>query len=335
MPALDILALDTATPQVRVPSASDTYRLPRAVAIAAGTLTSDIRALDLTATWNSGATTFTGLRFNVTDTASNAASLLMDLQVGGASRFSVRKNGNVESSGEFRSAIIVGTAAVFGGSYNLTTNSGEYRLGGSNDVALARDAANTLALRNGTAAQEFRLYRNFTGASDFGYTGLRQDATTGFILDSVNLGSVGAPTDLLRMASNGTVRIRVGANSALLGQLGGFWSIGLNYTTASFGGQSNSLSLGSNTQLCSSSSDASAPPDIGLVRLAAGQWGVIEGATTALRDLKLRSAIQVPPASLTFSNNGEWGVEMTSNTAGNLVYRGSDGTTRRCALVFV
>jgi hypothetical protein len=26
---------------------------------------------------------------------------------------------------------------------------------------------------------------------------------------------------------------------------------------------------------------------------------------------------------------------MTSNTAGNLVYRGSDGTTRRAALVFV
>ena len=45
--------------------------------------------------------------------------------------------------------------------------------------------------------------------------------------------------------------------------------------------------------------------------------------------------IETPPASVTLSTNGQFSVEMTSNTAGNLVYRGSDGTTRRCALVFV
>lgn len=43
----------------------------------------------------------------------------------------------------------------------------------------------------------------------------------------------------------------------------------------------------------------------------------------------------VPPATVTLSTNGQFSVEMTSDTAGNLVYRGSDGTTRRCALVFV
>jgi hypothetical protein len=46
-------------------------------------------------TWNDGATTFTAIKMNVTDTASNAASLLMDLQVGGASRFNVRKDGTL------------------------------------------------------------------------------------------------------------------------------------------------------------------------------------------------------------------------------------------------
>jgi hypothetical protein len=42
----------------------------------------------------------------------------------------------------------------------------------------------------------------------------------------------------------------------------------------------------------------------------------------------------VPVSSVTLSTNGQFSVEMTSNTAGNLVYRGSDGTTRRMALTF-
>jgi hypothetical protein len=47
-----------------------------------------------------------------------------------------------------------------------------------------------------------------------------------------------------------------------------------------------------------------------------------------------KTVIETPVASLTLGTNGQFGVEMTSNTAGNLVYRGSDGVTRRCALVF-
>lgn len=45
--------------------------------------------------------------------------------------------------------------------------------------------------------------------------------------------------------------------------------------------------------------------------------------------------IQVPPSSTTLATNGQFSIEMTSNTAGNLVYRGSDGTTRRMALTFI
>lgn len=60
---------------------------------AQGTITADKPAWNSTATWNSGGTTFTHLKANVTDTASAAASLLIDLQVGGASKFSVTKGG--------------------------------------------------------------------------------------------------------------------------------------------------------------------------------------------------------------------------------------------------
>lgn len=50
---------------------------------------------DLTDTWNAGGTTFTAVKMNVTDTASAAGSLLMDLQRSGTSRFKAAKNGSL------------------------------------------------------------------------------------------------------------------------------------------------------------------------------------------------------------------------------------------------
>jgi hypothetical protein len=54
--------------------------------------------VNLAGTWNTtGAPT--AIKANITDTASNAASLLMDLQVGGSSKFSVTKGGVVNLNG--------------------------------------------------------------------------------------------------------------------------------------------------------------------------------------------------------------------------------------------
>lgn len=50
--------------------------------------------IDLAGTWNNAGSTPTAIKLNVTDTASNAASLLMDLQVGGVSKANADKNGN-------------------------------------------------------------------------------------------------------------------------------------------------------------------------------------------------------------------------------------------------
>ena len=50
---------------------------------------------DLEQTWNAGATVFTAHKINVTDTASDATSKLQDLQVGGVSKWSVRKDGEL------------------------------------------------------------------------------------------------------------------------------------------------------------------------------------------------------------------------------------------------
>jgi hypothetical protein len=58
-----------------------------------GTQTTSVPVLDLAQTWNASGTTFSALRVNVTNTNSAAASLLMDLQVGGTSRFAISRQG--------------------------------------------------------------------------------------------------------------------------------------------------------------------------------------------------------------------------------------------------
>lgn len=68
-----------------------------------GTLTGSFPFLNHTATWNNGAVTFVDDFRNVTDTASNAASLMAQWQVSGADMFTLTKAGNlsVAAAGSF------------------------------------------------------------------------------------------------------------------------------------------------------------------------------------------------------------------------------------------
>ena len=58
-----------------------------------GTITTSQPVLDLSQTWNAGAVTFTGIKLNVTNTASAAASMMVDLQVGGTTVWNVTRTG--------------------------------------------------------------------------------------------------------------------------------------------------------------------------------------------------------------------------------------------------
>jgi hypothetical protein len=154
----------------------------------------------LTDLWNAGGTTFKGIALDVTDTASASGSLLMDLQVGGVSQFSVQKNGlvnvpNTGANGSTGYAIGASTLLTQVSSYATLLNvagGGGIALGaagsttpatlwalfsgaglsffdgsGVTDLILARDAANTLAQRNSTNAQAFRVYNTYTDASNY------------------------------------------------------------------------------------------------------------------------------------------------------------------------
>ena len=84
------------------------------------TLTASAPVLNLAQTWNNGAVTFKGVVVNATDTASAAASLLMDLQIAGTSKFSVKKDGSV-STGAWQGTAV---GVAYGGTGQTTASAG-------------------------------------------------------------------------------------------------------------------------------------------------------------------------------------------------------------------
>ena len=130
-------------------------------ALTGGTATTSTPILDMAQTWNAGAVSFTGWKLNVTDTASASGSLLIDLQVGGSSKFSIRKDGTTTTSGNIQVAnnavyvegTTVGTIRVpgVGGYYGWTTNTASTSAS-TIDLFLTRRAAANLRLGAADAA---------------------------------------------------------------------------------------------------------------------------------------------------------------------------------------
>ena len=130
----------------------------------------------LTDTWNAASTTFTGIQLNVTDTASAAGSMLIDLQVGGASRFNVNKNGSGIFSANTFAPNFLASSGV-----SLNANAAVLRFGAAEDIILARDAADTLAQRRDTNAQTHRWYRSFTDTSNYSRVYLGWSSSTAIL----------------------------------------------------------------------------------------------------------------------------------------------------------
>ena len=198
--------------------------------LASGTITDDAPALTITQTWNNGSETFTAFKVNATDTASASGSLLMDLQVGGSSLFSVSKAGlvallNTSTAGivfnagpnqsrifqRFNQTIHFGFAATSathlafaaGGAY--VRSSGMYRFSSSatdpygTDVALARNAAGVAEINSGTASayRDLRLrYLDVQGS----------DAAAAQTATLTNGPTAGNPSEWMPVKFNGNLR---------------------------------------------------------------------------------------------------------------------------------
>lgn len=149
---------------------------------------------DMADEWNDGGTTFTAIRMDVTDTASASDSMLLDLLVGGTRKLGVTKAGTVLLPDD--GAIKSGDGG--GNSYGIEFNENDgllflkgstpyFRVNAASfigrstatiawasgsptsgqDTILARDAAGTLAQRNGANAQAFNIYNTYTDASNY------------------------------------------------------------------------------------------------------------------------------------------------------------------------
>jgi len=117
--------------------------------------------LALTQTWTNAAVTYTGLQVNVTDTASNAASLLIDLQADGLSKFRVKTQPSTGSnSGGF-----LWEADTSGGVFSINGAGNLVTLGAiaNHDISLSNDQVYVFrsavggGLRIGSAASVMAL----------------------------------------------------------------------------------------------------------------------------------------------------------------------------------
>lgn len=161
------------------------------ITITEGTLTSGEVMIDGTVTWNSLATTFTAWKINVTDTTSAAGSLLIDLQVGGASKFSVTKAG----AGTFATTC---TAAGYGlnsgGSFtagNIARNASWGMFicgasGGTADLAIADSNVRVIQKFASSRTNPLTVLGGSTSYGSTGSTGQVTASSVGSITGDVN-----------------------------------------------------------------------------------------------------------------------------------------------------
>jgi hypothetical protein len=220
---------------------------------------------------------------------------------------------------------------------------------GTFDTILQRDGeADHLAMRRTTNGQKFSVYGTYPGAAwerftitaptsgnvllgtykgtggiarglEFQTDGVSRwsmDASTGALIPTsvANIGSTSKPAGATYVAS---VNFYGGTNR-LADFFGYHPHVGLN-AAVFIKWESTSTITGAN--------------DVGIKRNDVGVLEVNNGSTAAaFRDLRVRSVIQQPPASITPASNGDYVVEATSNTTLTFKLKGTDGTVRTATL---
>jgi hypothetical protein len=206
-----------------------------------------------------------------------------------------------------------------------------------------------LVVQNGTTPTRIQITNTHTSPTSFGVLDIRANAAqTAYEISSFrgSAGGTNLPINIGHRDSGGTFTSALSISTAGMISCGDVESTGYFLSSGSQGlvwftgtlsaRLKNGLRLGSSTPiLYASSIESNDTIDTGMVRSYSGAMEINNGTAGTFRDLVLRDITLVPSASRTLATNGQFSIEMTSNTAGNLVYRGSDGTTRRSALVFV
>jgi Chaperone of endosialidase len=199
----------------------------------------------------SGWLPFTGIKENITSTASAAGSLLMDLQVGGASKFNIDKSGNTT---------IAGTLNVTGAITGTVTGHSSLDLAIANnlsDLNSASTARTNLGL--GTMATQNANIVNITGGSINGTIG-GSSISSGAFTSTTATGTVSASSFVLSGTTTAithglyyptTNTIGVSANSLDVARFASVASAVnyLTFTNASTGGSPSIAATGSDANI--------------------------------------------------------------------------------------
>ena len=160
-----------------------------ALNITSGTATSSIPPLNMTQTWNSGATTFRGIEFAVTNTASASTSTLLRLLNGATTAFSVNASTGSVTAGTSNNSV---TLTLQGSDRSATLNLGafgnEFRVNnlqvGQTNAAIRFTDANAVA-RYGTIYGETTDVLAFRNGSA---------GTTGCAIELLEMTAPGTPS---------------------------------------------------------------------------------------------------------------------------------------------
>jgi hypothetical protein len=297
-------------------------------------------------TWDgTGSTVFKALVVNATTpgTTSSSSSLLLDLQVGGVSQVTVRKDGAIVLPYNYPGIIdgssnSGGTNYTWGGPRFGAFASIAWSAGApqsASDTILLRDAANTLALRNGAAAQTFRVYNTYTDASNYERLNIQWSSNVARIfpsaagsgtVQSIYFGSDSVANNafLVNSASN-SLQLNTGGGERL--RITSTGNVGIG-TTAPGSALHISGALGSNTTTYDSAAalKLSNTTDGSSWLLTAGIIGVLNGS------FSIRPGAASLP-SLVISNVGNVGIGLNSPKTKLHVVGGDSSTSFTTAAI--
>ena len=237
---LAILAANTFTATQTVTPAANT----NALAVSGYSLTGSNASalLNLAGTWNTSGTP-SAILCNITDTASNASSLLLQLQTGGVNRATIAKTG----------AATFGSAAISAGAttLSLTSAAGTHNIGvigggllsfstgvsvsgtvaattlSTGSIEVTNENTYAFAQRRGTNAQAYRCYNTSTSTTNYERGVFDWMTTTNLLRIGTEKGSGGGTARAMQLVTDATARAVFEAttfNTTLLASAGSYGS---------------------------------------------------------------------------------------------------------------
>jgi hypothetical protein len=154
----------------------------------------------------------TGLGVNA---PSGFAGNLLDLQMNGVTTVYATAAGLLgATTANIGSTIISSTGVTLVNTRNITFTGSLVGTVNWGDLFIARDAANTLAQRNDANAQTSRIYNTFTSATNFERAKI--EWASNILRIGTEKGSAGGTARDMELQTDGTTRITVKANGAIL-----------------------------------------------------------------------------------------------------------------------